>query len=1007
MTDKQTKRYWMSLRQRDGDEADLHAAGPEFAETPWTTPGPFSRRGFLMAAGFTFAGAMVSGCNRAPVRRAVPLLDQPEGVIPGRANYYASTCGGCPAGCGLLVKNRDGRPIKLEGNPDHPLSRGGLCAVGQASILGLYDSHRLRHPLLAGEKASWSKTDAAISTQLEAIRQEGGTVRFLTGTLASPTAGRMIHDFLQPFADARHVTYESLSCSAIAEAHARTNGVRLLPRYRFEKADVIASFDADFLGTWISPVEFTAGYQAGRQVEGESPRFLRHVQFESRFSLTGGKADQRFVMAPNELGWVLMHLAVLLAGHAGVAFDAKGLAASPAPMDALKALASELWHARQHSLVVSGSQDVAVQALCNFVNHLLDNYGHTLDIVNPSYQNQSNDAALEALLAELAEGKVKALFIHGVNPVFELPDGSVLADAIKRVPLVVSFAPRLDETSTLAGFVCPDHHYLESWGDHEATQGVVSFTQPTISPLGDTRSLIESLAAWSGRPRSARDILRQTWTDESFWDRTLHDGYASVDREPVAVQAFKAAAVRPIVTAAAPAAGVFSLVLYPKVGMRDGRHAYNPWLHELPDPISKATWDNYACLSPTAAGELGVSEGDVVEIQLPGQGPSTKTIELPVLIQMGQHDRVVAVALGYGAEESKRFARTGPTWLHDRPSVGENGLVGANAAVLLSREGGTLRYSDQHVRLSPTGKRHALALTQEHHTITVPEHLAPEGGLRRPNIQETTLAALHNPAIPQPHSHAQHEDLWPRDHEYAGHHWGMAIDLTACTGCAACVIACQVENNIPVVGKDEVRRNREMHWIRIDRYYAETDGGVDVAHQPMMCQHCDHAPCETVCPVLATVHSEEGLNQQTYNRCVGTRYCSNNCPYKVRRFNWFDYPHSDVLQNMTLNPDVTIRSRGVMEKCSMCVQRIQEAKIEAKRRGVALADGDIRLACQQSCPAGAIVFGDTNDPESRVSRLIAAGRHYRVLEEINVRPSVGYLSVVRNRLETEDSVDHG
>jgi molybdopterin-containing oxidoreductase family iron-sulfur binding subunit len=442
--------------------------------------------------------------------------------------------------------------------------------------------------------------------------------------------------------------------------------------------------------------------------------------------------------------------------------------------------------------------------------------------------------------------------------------------------------------------------------------------------------------------------------------------------------------------------------------MLDGRHAHNAWLHELPDPVTKVTWDNYACLSPAAAARLGIEDGDLVRIEL-GKGASAKSLELPALIQPGQHDSVVAVALGYGRVDTERFARIGPRWVFGRTSVGADGRVGGNAAPLALLADGLIRFERSSARIVRTGEKHELASTQEHHSLSAPQNVAPRRAELRPIVQETTLAALvsgieeHTAKL----GHDTHPDLWPDDHPPTGHRWAMAIDLSACTGCSACVVACQAENNIPVVGKDEVRRKREMHWLRVDRYYADHGGGVDVAFQPMMCQHCDTAPCETVCPVLATVHSEEGLNQQIYNRCVGTRYCANNCPYKVRRFNWFDYPREDRLQNLVLNPDVTVRSRGVMEKCTFCVQRIQEAKIEARRKGERLADGAIRTACEQSCPAGAIIFGDLNDPGSRIAKLAASGRAYRVLEEFNFRPAVHYLKLVRNRQEGEEGEQNG
>jgi molybdopterin-containing oxidoreductase family iron-sulfur binding subunit len=478
----------------------------------------------------------------------------------------------------------------------------------------------------------------------------------------------------------------------------------------------------------------------------------------------------------------------------------------------------------------------------------------------------------------------------------------------------------------------------------------------------------------------------------------LHEGFARVPPRPLKVQPFKLGAVE-LLPRGSPPERTYSVVLYAKVGMPDAGHAYNPWLQELPDPISKVTWDNYACLAPATALELGVKDGDVVRLETSEAGGKSRTLELPALVQPGQHERVVAIALGYGSRLSERFADIGPDWLEARPTVGPDGLVGQNAAPLLSWAGGSLRLVRDGVRLTKTDGHHPLASTQSFHRL--PAHLAQAGKGHRRIVHETTLAAFRpEPArIPLP--------LWPEDHPTDGPRWGMVIDHNACTGCSACVIACQVENNIPVVGKDEVRRHREMHWLRLDRYYADHDGGLDVVHQPMLCQHCGNAPCEPVCPVLATVHSAEGLNQQVYNRCVGTRYCANNCPYKVRRFNWFDYVHDDTLQNLTLNPDVTVRSRGVMEKCTFCVQRIQEAKSEAGRERRPLRDGDVQTACQQSCPAQAIVFGNLNDPRSQVSRLAHSPRRYRALEELNVKPSVTYLTLVRNRPVNREGQAHG
>jgi molybdopterin-containing oxidoreductase family iron-sulfur binding subunit len=1044
----------------------LFREGGEFGPIPEAGPSGFSRRDFLRLAGFALAGTALAGCQRAPVQHAVPLLVQPEGGVPGTAAHYASVCGGCSAGCGLLVKTRDGRPIKLEGNPEHPLSRGGLCAAGQASLLGLYDRHRLREPLREGRTVSWAEVDQAVRGQLQALRNQGRPVYFLTGSLVSPTTRALIRSFLATFPDGRrggrHVVHDPRSGSAILEAHARTHGgVRLQPHYHLDQADVIVSFDADFLGAWISPVEFTAAYQGGRRPQGTPPRMSYHVQFESRLSLTGSKADQRLAVPPGDIGLVMSHLAVGLAARAGVNLPAEPLEEPPIARRFLDHLIEMLWQSRRRSLVLCGSEDGALQVLANFLNHVLGNYGTTVDVARPAYQVQGNDADLEHLLGELRAGRVGALFVHQCNPVHDLPNGAALAEELRRVPLLVCCAERLDETERLARFVCPVPHSLESWGDAETVNGLVSLSQPVLAPLGNTRPLLESLAAWmgpppGGRPQSAYDLLRSAWetevfprapvalaalgastvglagsppeqgphlaasalvsaranrggrTFETFWNQTLHDGVARVTPRPVRVGNFNPSAVRLVPRASRPPAGTYSAVLYAKVGMPDASHAYNPWLHELPDPISKVTWDNYACLSPATAQQLGVQDGDVVRLEASEADGTSRVLELPAFVQLGQHDQVVAVALGYGSQLSERFADIGPPWLEARPTVGANGLVGENAAPLLTWAGGSLRCHRDGVRLTATGRRHDLASTQGYHRLTMPPQLARGGQERRPIVQEATLDNIpQRPArVPLPLA-GQGPDLWPEDHPTEGPRWGMVIDHNACTGCSACVIACQAENNIPVVGKDEVRRHREMHWLRIDRYYTEHTRGVDVAHQPMLCQHCGHAPCEPVCPVLATVHSAEGLNQQVYNRCVGTRYCANNCPYKVRRFNWFDYAHDDTLQNLALNPEVTVRSRGVMEKCTFCVQRIQEAKAEAAVQGRPLRDGDFKTACQQSCPARAITFGNLRDSQSQVARQAQDPRRYRVLEDLNVRPAVTYLTLVRNRPVNTEGEGHG
>ena len=966
-----------------------------------------SRRDFLRATGFTATSAILASCSRAPAEKAIPYLIQPEGLTPARAYYYASTCAACSAGCGLWVKTCDGRPVKLEGNPRHPLSRGGLCAVGQASLLGLYDSFRFTQPLKEGKPAAWAEVDQAILDQLDALRRRGAALRFLSSTIISPTLRALIEGWLKGFPDARHIMYDPLSNSAMLDAHESTHGVRALPQMRFDQADVIVSFDADFLGTWISPPQFTEAYRDGRAPEAKPSRLSYHVQLESRMSLTGTKADRRIRLAPHEIGSLMTSVAARLTRLAGGSVSIEEPAELSTPKGLSDELAERLWRARGRCLVVCGVQDVGTQVIANYINDLLGSYGTTLDLEHPSLQCQGRDRALADLVRELQDGKVGALFLHGVNPLYELPDSQTLAAALRQVPLVVSMAQRPDETARLAHYVCPDRHHLESWGDAEPVSGTFSVQQPALRPFGDTRPAMESVSVWSGRSRRADELVRDWWqasvfprqtqaaTFEVFWEQVLRDGFVQVAVEPLRPKPFDPSAVRPVRSTRAPD-NSFTLVLYPKTAMLDGRHAYNPWLQELPDPVTKVTWDNYACLSVSAARRLNVQDGDVV--RLDATGSAALSLELPAFIQPGQHDAVVAVALGYGSALSSRFSTIAPEWMDALPSVGGDGLVGKNAAPLLELAGGVLSFSRRTVKLTKTDRVQALASTQDRSALMGSQRLRAAASARTPAARETTPGAFEKGLVSGTGPDRQErEDLWPADHLYQGHRWAMIVDLTACTGCSACVVACQAENNIAVVGKDEVRRRRAMHWLRLDRSFSGDDDAVEIALQPMLCQHCEKAPCETVCPVLATVHNGEGLNVQVYNRCVGTRFCENNCPYKVRRFNWFNYVRADRRMNLALNQNVAVRSRGVMEKCTFCVQRIQEAELEARRIGEPLADGAVQTACQQSCPARAIQFGDVNDPTSGVSQLRRSGRYYRVLEELDTRPSVGYLTAVRNR----------
>ncbi|MBM4176960.1 MAG: 4Fe-4S dicluster domain-containing protein [Ignavibacteria bacterium] len=967
----------------------------------------YDRRTFLKLAGFTFAGAMVAGCQQGNIEKAIPYLVKPEEITPGLAYWYTSVCNGCNANCGVLVKNRDGRPIKLEGNPAHPISKGGLCAVGQAMVLSLYDSKRLLNPVVQGKETDWQTFDASLKSKIEEVKRNNGSVRFLTSTVTSPTINASIHTFLSQFKDSKHIVYDPLSNSAILDSHKKSFGVRVLPKYHFDRAEVIVSIDADFLATWISPVEFTNAYHSARKLNGKESKFAYHVQIESRVSLTGSNADKRIAVSPDDYKNIVLELIFEIENKAGIKNTSNNFKSVLAPKFKAQ-LINRLWKSKGKSLLVCGVNDLKLQILVNYLNSLLGNYGETIDISSPSNQAQSSDKDLFALLNEVESGKVNALFIYGLNPAYDLPNAKILSNKLKEIPVVVTFADRLNETAEVSSFVCPEPHMLESWNDSEPSNGIVSIQQPAINPFGQVRPLIECLVSWSGKNQNAVDIIKETWRNsyfklqtkekdfQKFWDSALQNGYIEYSHAKKITSGFSKSSLNFIKNDSTLSESELKLVLYPKLAILDGKHAHNPWLQELPDPITKIVWDNYASVSHLAAEKLNLSEGDIVSIQT-----AKGSIELPVHIQPGQNEKTIAVALGYGRKGTDRFTNIGPNWLEARPTVEKGSLVGKNAFHLLEFENENVKFSGIDAKITKLRGKYLLASTQEHHSLQEPKNVDVLNGQARPIVQKLTLEEYLKAPHTQNLRKAEHPSLWPEEHKYTGYHWGMSIDLSACTGCSACVIACTAENNIPVVGKDEVYRNRELTWIRIDRYYDEETGELSISHQPMMCHHCDNAPCETVCPVLATVHSEEGLNQQVYNRCVGTRYCSNNCPYKVRRFNWFDYEQEDEMQKLVLNPDVTVRERGVMEKCSFCIQRIQEAKIKAKIDGTVLKDGNIKPACQQSCPAQAITFGDINDNESMISKQIKDSRYYRVLDELGVKPSVGYLKYVKNSSEEE------
>jgi molybdopterin-containing oxidoreductase family iron-sulfur binding subunit len=975
--------YWRSIEERQ----QRHAPTGEFVEGLPGGPGPAaaSRRDFLSLMGFTLGAAGVSAC-RAPVQNAIPMPTAAE-AVPGVSSWYATTCGGCSSACSLLVKQRDGRPIKIEGNAQSALFGGGVCATGQATVLSLYDDGRLPGPRWQGRPARWSEIDERVATHLAEAERDRRPVVLLSGTITSPSTRALVAEFGARFPGFRHVTYDAVSASALRVANGQCFGKAVVPHYRFDRAKVIVGLEADFLGTWLSPVEFSRAYREGRGAE--EARSL-HVQCESGLSVTGSNADLRVAVPPSALGAVASALLGRIASRAG----ASEVAPSHDPIDprTLDRVADALWSHRGQSLVVSARNDVALQTVVNALNAALGNIGKTIELSRPSLQRQGDDPAVAALIDDLASGAVHTLILYGVNPAYDHPQRARFLEGLARVALSISFADRADETGAHVHALCPDHHFLEAWGDAEPVESHLGLAQPTIAPLRDTRAAQESLLRWMGQPSDYYAYLRAFWrrrifprtgeqvSFDEFWDRSLQQGVVDLPRAP-REEAAKigigcTAPARKLAEAnlrtRAGAGGSYELHLCESVPLRDGRHANNPWLQELPDPITKVTWGNCAAVSPQLARHLEVKEGDVLSIK-----SGSAEIALPVFIQPGQDGRTVSVALGYGRDKAGRVASG----------------VGANAFPLMPLVGGFRADFVPGVTLRKTGRHVALATTQSHFSM--------EG---RPIVLETTPHELRLSAERSREAPEALPTLWA-DRPHGEHRWGMAIDLDACTGCSACVVACQAENNVPVVGKDQVQRTRIMHWIRIDRYYHGDEEDPRTVHQPMMCQHCGHAPCETVCPVLATSTSSEGLNQQVYNRCIGTRYCANNCPYKVRRFNWYEYandPDFDFhmkspLGRMVLNPDVTVRSRGVMEKCTLCVQRIQLGKNLALQGKRSIADGDIQTACQQTCPSQAIVFGDLMDPASRVSRLLAGPRAYRVLDELGTRPNVGYLKKVRGQ----------
>jgi len=1000
------KKYWKGLEELHNTKDFVENNKHEFAEplpieevlneAGLSTVTP--RRDFLKALGFGLGAVTLAACQQVPVHKSIPYLVKPEEIVPGIPNYYSSTFNGHS----VLVKTREGRPIKVEGNPNCILSKGSLDAKGQASVLDLYDVSKLKSPMLNGSSSAWNQVDQFVKNELIKTQASGKKIRIVSSTVNSPSTKAVIADFVAKYSNTKHIQVDAVSYTGIIKANENSFGKAVLPRYRFDKADVIVSFGADFLGTWISHLEFNRDYASNRDNASlKNKKMSRHIQFEAGMSLTGSNADTRIPLKPSEEGIALINLYNALGGTLS---GAKKLTNNPNADKAVALVAKELSAAKGRALVVCGSNDVSTQILVNAINSLLGSYGTTIDLDNPSYQYAGNDSEYVEFISEMKRGEVGAVFFLNTNPAYDYLNAKEFSDALGKVALRVSFADREDETASLCQVIAPNHHYLESWGDANPIEGYYTITQPTINPVNNTRYAEEGFLIWSdGVIKDYYSYVQNNWSKNIFpkaggttWKQLLQTGSVYAGQKKVGSYTFTHdlnAVAQTIVSRSNALAkengNKVELHLYENTAIGDGKTANNPWLQELPDPVTKVTWDNFVAIGPKYAEKLGIKEFDLVEVK-----SGRYQVILTALLQPGQAGGTISIALGYG-----------------RTKAGKAGSeVGQNAFPFLDFVNGTFQGTSA-VTIKKAGGKYELAQTQTHYSI--------EG---RNIIRETTLKDyLKNPSAGTGHRFENKVDLW-KEYDRPGHSWVMAIDLNACTGCGACVVACNAENNIPVVGRDEVRRRREMHWLRIDRYYSfQEEGGksvteeneikhldnmdnVSVVYQPMLCQHCNHAPCETVCPVLATVHSSEGLNQMAYNRCVGTRYCANNCPYKVRRFNWFNYWNDSRFDNylnneftqLVLNPDVTTRSRGVMEKCSMCIQRIQAGKLQAKLEKRPLKDGDIKMACQQTCPTNAIIFGDGNDPESEVYKALKSERTYYVLEEINTKPGIGYQTKVRN-----------
>jgi len=995
-----------------------------------------SRRDFLKYVGFSTAAASLAACE-GPVIKSIPYVVQPEEIIPGVANYYATTIADGYDFASILVKTREGRPIKIENN-NLAAANGSANARVNASVLGLYDSLRVKGPKKEGSNISWGDFELETTQALNEVANSQKEIVLFTQTFASPSTSKLINEFKEKYSNVRHVIYDSVSQTAALDAFQAKYGERGLANYDFSKASTIVSFGADFLGDWQGG-GFDAGYAKGRiPKEG---KMSRHIQFESNMSLSGANADKRVPLTPSQQKIALAKLYSYVVG---------GSVSGNLPEHIDKAVrqaASELKKAGSNGVVITGIQDVNAQTVVFEINEYLNS--KAFDASTPIKIRQGNTNDVDKLVVDMNAGKVGAIIMSGVNPMYTLPNASEFAEGLKKVDLSIAFSMKEDETSTLVKYIAAAPHYLESWGDVEIKKGHFGLMQPTIRPLFDTRQFQDVMLKWVGNSTTYSDYIKAHWTSNilngTSFNQALHDGVfvakttetsmsSAAIQENEEIETPSGDAARALASSVKEVKGL-ELSLYSKVGMGDGQQANNPWLQEFPDPITRVSWDNYLTISKADADKLGLINKHVATGALDGSyanvtvnGITLKNV--PVLIQPGQAKGSVGLSFGYGRSKGLK----------------DEMKTGVNAYTLYQG------FNDvQNVTVEAASGMHEFACVQLHNTLMGRGDIIKETTLEIFNTKDkdywnaVPVVSLNHQETPVT---SPEVDLWDEFDRSIGHHFNLSIDLNACTGCGACVIACHAENNVPVVGKEEVRRSRDMHWLRIDRYYSSNDtfegdlnekesadglglgdylfgdkegqgslstfnrlenpaDNPQVVFQPVMCQHCNHAPCETVCPVAATSHGRQGQNHMAYNRCVGTRYCANNCPYKVRRFNWFlyaendefDFHMNDDLGRMVLNPDVTVRSRGVMEKCSMCIQMTQKTILDAKREGREIKDGDFQTACSAACGSGAMVFGDINDKNSKVAHLKEDKRMYHLLEYVGTEPNVMYQAKVRNTTE--------